>query len=113
MSLFYKKEKINDSKINIVNNLIEYSDKCGRNVIIYASDFLTSDEEEIYIDSRDKMGFVTTIENLNSKKGLDLILHTPGGSISDTESIIDYLHSVFNGNIRAIIPQIAMPVGQW
>lgn len=111
MSLFYKKEKINDSKINIVNNLIEYSDKCGRNVIIYASDFLTSDEEEIYIDSRDKMGFVTTIENLNSKKGLDLILHTPGGSISDTESIIDYLHSVFNGNIRAIIPQIAMSGG--
>lgn len=111
MSSFYKQEKINDSKVNIMNNLKEYSNHSGRNVIVYASNFLTSDEEETYINSKDKMGFVTTIENLDLKKGLDLILHTPGGSISDTESIIDYLHSIFNGDIRAIIPQMAMSGG--
>lgn len=57
------------------------------------------------------MGLISTVENLNPNIGLDLILHTPGGSISDTESIIDYLHSVFNGDIRAIIPQMAMSRG--
>ena len=45
------------------------------------------------------------------KKGLDLILHTPGGSIAATESIIEYLNNVFNGDIRAIVPQIAMSGG--
>ena len=51
------------------------------------------------------------IENLNHSKGLDLILHTPGGSISDTESIIEYLHSIFKGDIRAVIPQMSMSGG--
>lgn len=56
-------------------------------------------------------GICKSIENLNQNNGLDLILHTPGGSISDTESIIDYLNSSFNGNIRAIIPQMATSGG--
>ncbi|MEM1124650.1 MAG: S49 family peptidase, partial [Bacteroidota bacterium] len=44
-------------------------------------------------------------------KGLDLILHTPGGDIAATESIMDYLYSLFGRNIRAIIPQISMSAG--
>ncbi|MBQ9160134.1 MAG: S49 family peptidase [Methanobrevibacter sp.] len=59
----------------------------------------------------DKNGFMNLIKDLDKSKGLDLILHTPGGSISATESIIDYLHSIFGENIRAIIPQIAMSGG--
>ena len=39
------------------------------------------------------------------------ILHTPGGDISATESIVDYLRSIFGVNIRAIVPQIAMSAG--
>jgi ATP-dependent protease ClpP protease subunit len=54
---------------------------------------------------------MAVIENLDESKGLDLILHTPGGSIDATESIIDYLHSVFGDDIRAIMPQIAMSGG--
>lgn len=44
-------------------------------------------------------------------RGLDLILHTPGGSIAATESLVDYLHRIFRNDIRAIIPQIAMSAG--
>jgi len=29
-------------------------------------------------------------------KGLDLILHTPGGDIAATESLVDYLHKMFD-----------------
>jgi ClpP class serine protease len=47
----------------------------------------------------------------SGKKGLNLILHTPGGSISATESIVDYLHRMFQEDIIAIIPQIAMLAG--
>ncbi len=48
---------------------------------------------------------------LNVENGLDLILHTPGGDVAATESIIDYLNNIFDGNIRAIIPQLAMSGG--
>lgn len=54
---------------------------------------------------------MSVIKDLDKTKGLDLILHTPGGAVSATESIIDYLHAVFGENIRAIIPQMAMSGG--
>ena len=38
-------------------------------------------------------------------------MHTPGGEIAATEKIINYLHSIFQGNIRAIVPQMAMSAG--
>ena len=57
------------------------------------------------------MGFMSTINGLDKTKGLDLILHTPGGSIGATESIVHYLKSIFGNDIRAIIPQIAMSAG--
>jgi len=42
---------------------------------------------------------------------LDLLLHTPGGEIAAMESLVDYLHSMFGDNIRAIIPQLALSAG--
>jgi len=37
--------------------------------------------------------------------------HTPGGDVAATESIVSYLQSLYDGNIRAIIPQLAMSGG--
>jgi len=54
---------------------------------------------------------MTTIHNLDRSKGLDLFLHTPGGSTAATESIVDYLLRMFGKDIRAIIPQLAMSAG--
>lgn len=59
----------------------------------------------------DKNGFMAMCHGLDVEKGLDLILHTPGGDVAATESIIDYLRTMFEGNIRAIIPQLAMSGG--
>ncbi len=54
---------------------------------------------------------MTTVHGLDKSKGLDLILHTPGGSIASTESIVNYLHLMFNRNMRVIVPQVAMSAG--
>ena len=55
---------------------------------------------------------MSVIHGLDKNKGLDLILHTPGGNLAATESLVDYLHAMFNqNNIRAIVPQIAMSAG--
>ncbi|MFH1141560.1 MAG: S49 family peptidase [Chloroflexota bacterium] len=48
---------------------------------------------------------------MDRNKGLDLILHTPGGNLAATQSIVDYLHKMFEHDIRAIVPQIAMSAG--
>jgi len=54
---------------------------------------------------------MSVIHGLDRTKGLDLLLHTPGGDMAATESIIDYLRQMFGRDIRAIIPQIAMSGG--
>ena len=84
----------------------------GRNVIAYYSGWLkTPDAPHVSIDEQDKNAFMTTVYKLDKARGLDLILHTPGGDIAATESIVTYLKSLFNGNVRAFIPQISMSAG--
>ncbi|MGI6099978.1 MAG: SDH family Clp fold serine proteinase [Kiritimatiellia bacterium] len=63
------------------------------------------------ITDDDKNGFMAVIHGLDRRKGLDLILHTPGGDMAATESLIDYLHAMFKGDIIAIVPQMAMSAG--
>jgi len=84
----------------------------GRNVIAYYSGFLSKPEVSgLEINDEDKNGFMMAVHRLDRTKGLDLILHTPGGSIAATQSIVNYLHKMFGRDIRAIIPQIAMSAG--
>ena len=84
----------------------------GRNVIAYYSGWLSKGNVFLSeINDEDKNGFMTTVHNLDRTKGLDLILHTPGGGIAATQSIMSYLHKMFGTDIRAIIPQIAMSAG--
>ena len=44
-------------------------------------------------------------------RGLDLILHTPGGDMAATESLVDYLRAMFGTDICAFVPQLAMSAG--
>jgi len=85
----------------------------GRNVIIYYSGWLQKPEigVGVSINDEDKNGFMTTVNNLDRSKGLDLLLHTPGGDTAATESIVDYLRKMFGANIRAVVPQLAMSSG--
>lgn len=92
-----------------IKELAEYT---GRNVIVYYSGWLQKPEiNGAHVNDGDKNGFMTVIHRLDRSKGLDLILHTPGGETAATESLVDYLKSMFGNNIRAIIPQIALSAG--
>ena len=93
-----------------IKDLAEYT---KRNVICYYSGFLQKPElgASNAVNDSDKNGFMTTINGLDTSKGLDLILHTPGGDTAATESIVDYLWQVFSGDIRCFVPQMAMSAG--
>lgn len=88
-----------------------------RNTILYYSGWLQKPHLQreaavsLGISDADKNGFMSVIHGLDRKKGLDLILHTPGGDMAATESLVDYLRSMFGKDIRAIVPQIAMSGG--
>jgi len=89
-----------------------------RNIIIYYSGWLQKPDLRragitglFELNDEDKNGFMSSIHRLDKEKGLDLILHTPGGEIAATESLVDYLRGIFGDNIRAIIPQLAMSAG--
>jgi ATP-dependent protease ClpP protease subunit len=92
--------------------LRKFHEKTGRNVIAYYSGWLQKPGVlTTAVSDDDKNGLMATIHNLDRSKGLDLILHTPGGDITATESIVDYLRRMFGTDIRAIIPQLAMSAG--
>ncbi len=92
-----------------LKNLFELTD---RNVIIYYSGWLQKPNlSGLELNDSDKNGFMNCIHNLDKSKGLDLILHTPGGDTAATESLVDYLKAVFGNDIRAFIPQLAMSAG--
>lgn len=83
-----------------------------RNIISYYSGWLKRpDVPQAAITDQDKNAFMTAVHKLDKNKGLDIMLHTPGGDIAATESIVVYLKSLFGGNIRAFIPQISMSAG--
>ena len=54
---------------------------------------------------------MNAVSGLNKAKGLDLVLHTPGGITTATEAIVKYLRKCFNNNIRVIVPHMAMSAG--
>lgn len=83
-----------------------------RNIIVYYSGWLQKPNSQVLgINDNDKIGFMSTVHGLDCDKGLDLLLHTPGGDISATESLVHYLREIFDTDIRAIIPQLAMSAG--
>jgi hypothetical protein len=86
--------------------------KTGRNVVVYYSGWLQKgDLPNHQVSDLDKNGLMTTFHKLDRSKGLDLVLHTPGGEVAATESIVEYLRAMFGTNVRAIVPQLALSAG--
>lgn len=84
----------------------------NRNVICYYSGWLQSEPGmPCSIEDDDMNGFMNAVHDLDRSKGLDLILHTPGGDLAATEAIVSYLRSCFENDICAIVPQMAMSAG--
>lgn len=89
-----------------------FSQMTGRNVIVYYSGWLKPGKtQNIDINDSDITGFMNAIKGIDTSKGLDLVLHTPGGSPTATEGIVKYLHSKFGNDIRVFVPQMAMSAG--
>lgn len=87
------------------------SELTGRNTIAYYSSWLTRRVENTDINDNDMNGFMNTVWGLDCENGLDLVLHTPGGSPMAAEAIVKYLRSKFGKNIRVIVPHMAMSAG--
>ena len=91
--------------------LKELHKQTKRNIVVYYSGWLQNPLSGTEINDEDKTGFMTVLHELDHEKGLDLILHTPGGQTGATESLVDYLRAVFGTNIRAFVPHLAMSGG--
>ena len=84
----------------------------GRPTIAYYSGWLSNPGiPGSDVNDEDKNAFMMAIHKLEKTKGLDLILHTPGGGIAAAESIVDYLRRIFGKDVRAIVPHLAMSAG--
>lgn len=112
-----QEERVPDTPYDIIRRkyLRKLSEKTERNTILYYSGWLQKPIRSIApltsINDNDKNGFMSVVQGLDVSKGLDIILHTPGGDIAATESLIDYLNQKFEGDMRAIVPQLAMSGG--
>jgi hypothetical protein len=93
--------------------LMQLNAHTGRNTICYYSGWLSKPRniEGLEINDEDTDGFMLCIHGLDRSKGLDLFLHTPGGSGAATEALVHYLKTMFGNDIRAFVPQIAMSAG--
>lgn len=85
----------------------------GRNVIAYYSGWLHRQPgtPNLQVGDDDMNAFMAAVHQMKRDKGLDLILHTPGGDIAATEALVKYLWTMFNKDIRVIVPQLAMSAG--
>lgn len=84
----------------------------GRNTIAYYSGWLQKPKApDTAVNDKDKSGFMLAIHKMDKSKGLDIVIHSPGGDIAATESLVDYLYNIFDKDIRVIVPQISMSAG--
>jgi len=86
------------------------ADYTKRDTIVYASAFTRGrpgiPPNILSINLDDMQGYMSCLNGLHGKE-LDIILHSPGGSLEAAEQVVQYLRSKY-ANIRAIIPQNAM-----
>lgn len=97
--------------------LTQLESRVERTVLAYYSGFLQKRSPdgrihpEAAITDLDMNGFMAVVHNVDRTRGLDLILHTPGGGIEAGRSVVEYLYKMFGTDIRVVVPHMAMSVG--
>lgn len=90
--------------------LTTLAQRTKRDTILYASKWTQHDPnvspDLVSIVDEDIQGIMEVIYGLKGPN-LDLILHSPGGSLEAAEALVQYLRSKFS-HIRVIVPQMAM-----
>ncbi len=113
-------DKIEDEKAcDIVRQkyLLNLEKYVGRPVIAYYSGFLQKRDPagqlhpESAITDLDMNGLMAVIHNIERNKGLDVLIHTPGGGIEATRGIVEYLYKMFGQDVRVVVPHMAMSAG--
>ena len=92
----------NTIRVRYLTDLARHSE---RDAVLYASDF-SGRGLAATVNSDDIGGLMEALRGLQNER-LDLILHSPGGSLEAAEQIGSYLRQKY-AHIRAIIPQNAM-----
>jgi len=81
-----------------------------RDTIVYSSAYANGvsgvPPYTLSVSTEDIQGFMAAINGLKGTE-LDLILHSPGGSLEAAEQIVNYLRAKY-AHIRVIVPQNAM-----
>ena len=80
-----------------------------RAVILYSTNWTqpgNAPPEMISVDEVDIQGFMEVIHGVK-ETSLDLILHSPGGSLAAADAVVQYLRSKFT-HIRVFVPNAAM-----
>lgn len=90
--------------------LARHYQRSKRATIVYATKWTDVDPEvppnAVSIADGDMQGFMEACYEVEEKQ-LDLILHSPGGSLEAAEAIVDYLRERFD-HVRVIVPHAAM-----
>jgi len=103
-----KGEAQDEVRRGFLKDLAQYT---GRDTIIYASAFTNQKGQSLpgvvlSVSLDDVQSFMSALHGLKNDK-LDLLLHSPGGSMESAEQIVQYLRAKYK-HIRAIVPQNAM-----
>lgn len=85
--------------------------KTGNDTVVYFSSYniqrpFPVPAAALSVSQDDIQGFMASLHQLKGEK-LDLVLHSPGGSLEAADQIVQYLRAKYK-YIRAIIPQNAM-----
>lgn len=100
---------LDDERAEAIRKLAEYR---KRNVVCYYSGWLQGvNDATVSISDDDINGLMNAMYHLDRSKGLDLVLHTPGGDLAATEAIVNYLRDLFGDDVVAVVPQMAMSAG--
>jgi len=83
----------------------------GRDTVIYFSSYNVQrpfpvPSGALSVTQDDIQGFMASLHKLKGE-ALDLVLHSPGGSLEAADQIVQYLRAKY-GHIRVIVPQNAM-----
>ncbi|RYJ12757.1 serine protease [Halogeometricum borinquense] len=88
--------------------LSDLNEKTDRDVILYSSGWthMNAQSGQFSISDSDTHGLMQVFYGLDGSE-LDLILHSPGGTPTAAESLVNYLRSKFD-HLRIFVPHAAM-----
>ncbi|MBO9057499.1 hypothetical protein JYQ29_10940 [Curtobacterium flaccumfaciens pv. flaccumfaciens] len=88
--------------------LSQLADLTGRNVVVYQTDWMKPGAgNDASINLHDVQGLMEVFRDLDTSKGLDLVLNSPGGDPTAADSLMAYMREKFE-DVRVLVPVAAM-----